>query len=818
MPNHPPNSRSDIATGVDLQRQGNLEGALEIYRAILSSDPSNADALNLAGTVAYQCGDYSLAEQLISRAIEVFPDTPDYHNNLGRVAERQGRTALAVEHYSKALQAGPEHAAAIENLSRLTQHREESAASQEYPPNVVRQMDAALKRHQKGDFEGANAIYSGLLQVVTRNAHLFCVAAGAAQRVGRNDIALQRIQRAIALAPHVAKYRIDLGLILSEQASFDKAIESFLVASRLEPSESRPVALAQALVQTLGARRYLRSGVDVAEFFQRLLNANVECVVLRWFEKLPVLPPGEDIDLLVRDEHIPHVESLLTRDPGGHAQAIDVYSVSGLAGNNYVGLPYFPPEFSDEIIKSREWILGLYPIPSPVHHFWSMAYHAVYHKAERSGLAFDRQGGVTCAEHDYSAILGAMGESLGLSFAPTLESMHKLLGRHGRAPELGMLRKLAARSDWLKKISQRPLPDEYNGQICVFVVREWASERMLSEKIRENLEDNGLVVIKEVSLSREQKGRVSQRVRGGNWGSGPWPKSGGGPAELLACYSPHPTHPEETVQQRHPFLTDSRVQSLKTGIRDEINRSLRPNERVNPLHSSDDDAEAREFLQAVDEQLLRECVTRAVAIDRKYHTPGPAVLVQSMNRRGKVEIVSQESVKVVKKTFLPGRERYLEREVFAFGTLSKEVAGIPKLLDGGSNYLMIPFCESELPQSRNSIATREYISLLQNHLEQVVRFLWELYQRGYAMIDSNPWNFLVSESGSLNVVDFEFLYRYKRRPQTFAESYDVVGVPDDFDGDLPCGYSELPPTLYGTWCNWGICGEELASVISQFST
>ncbi len=120
MPTPPSSPKPDIAIAIELHRQGDLESALAVYREILASDPSNSDALNLAGTVAYQCGDYALAEELISQAIELFPDMPDYHNNLGRVAERQGHVGIAADHYRQALRTKPDHVAAGENLARVT--------------------------------------------------------------------------------------------------------------------------------------------------------------------------------------------------------------------------------------------------------------------------------------------------------------------------------------------------------------------------------------------------------------------------------------------------------------------------------------------------------------------------------------------------------------------------------------------------------------------------------------------------------------------------------------------------------------------------
>ena|SRR5687767_15246933 len=49
-------------------------------------------------------------------------------------------------------------------------------------------------------------------------------------------------------------------------------------------------------------------------FFTRLNAAGCRYVVLRWFERLPQVETGEDIDLLVRDEDVASLKALLRRE------------------------------------------------------------------------------------------------------------------------------------------------------------------------------------------------------------------------------------------------------------------------------------------------------------------------------------------------------------------------------------------------------------------------------------------------------------------------------------------------------------------------
>src|SRR5690554_3153675 len=67
-------------------------------------------------------------------------------------------------------------------------------------------------------------------------------------------------------------------------------------------------------------RVYIKKGIGRMEFFEILHNRKINYVLLRWWEDLPEIPEGEDLDILVRDEHRDLMNDLVTfRDNGtGH--------------------------------------------------------------------------------------------------------------------------------------------------------------------------------------------------------------------------------------------------------------------------------------------------------------------------------------------------------------------------------------------------------------------------------------------------------------------------------------------------------------------
>jgi hypothetical protein len=92
-------------------------------------------------------------------------------------------------------------------------------------------------------------------------------------------------------------------------------------------------AIGRRIIPASGVRRHLAPGLDLEIFFERLKQRDVRYVVLRWFDTLPFVGEEEDIDLLVADEDLDYVRSLLaTRRSVRTTQKFDIYSVSGLPG------------------------------------------------------------------------------------------------------------------------------------------------------------------------------------------------------------------------------------------------------------------------------------------------------------------------------------------------------------------------------------------------------------------------------------------------------------------------------------------------------
>lgn len=368
---------------------------------------------------------------------------------------------------------------------------------------------------------------------------------------------------------------------------------------RTGPRGGRALLLARVIRRKpQGARRFVSPVLGVDGFLKALGHRGVSYVVLRWFEGLPAVDPGEDIDMLVADEHVGAVDEVLSELPG--IIPCDLYSVSGLPGTDYDAMAYYPPALAERILaRSREWSGG-YRVPSGPDHFLSLAYHAVYHKGADSGLptadpALERGG---APEHDYAGALASIARANGTTAELTLEGLDALLASAGWRPPHDTLVRLSLKNRWLARRLDRLVERaeaEHPG-LAVFLVREEACVLGLGARVVARLRAAGFTILRERLLGDDARARVRYGVRGGNWGRGPWPRSGGGPALAIVALDESPIPPRAEAKAKYPSLSNERV-LVKERIRDALNEELPPADRCNMLHSSDNASEAVEYLR-----------------------------------------------------------------------------------------------------------------------------------------------------------------------------------------------------------------------------
>jgi hypothetical protein len=331
-----------------------------------------------------------------------------------------------------------------------------------------------------------------------------------------------------------------------------------------------------------------------------LQTTGVRHAVLRWFESLPQVAPGEDLDLLVEDSALETVRGLLDDGPG--IQQVDLYSVTGLPGADFRAMPYFPPYLAEELIDRAFIHRGLCRVPAPREHFLSLTYHALYHKGYESGVPSEREKRSAWhakGDHNYVDILRRQAVGLGFDVTMTLEGLDAFLDEQGWRPPHDMLIRLSRRNRWVRSLLRQPeKAANTDDRLAVFLLREEGLRRGGVERARQLIQKHGFEIRSTYQFDERTSATLARSLRGGNWGRGPWPISGGPPVAAIVAYDPSPIAPSRREKKRFPFIANARL-LCKEQLRDAFNEGFPKEQHCNVIHSSDNGREAMDYLRII---------------------------------------------------------------------------------------------------------------------------------------------------------------------------------------------------------------------------
>lgn len=544
-------------------------------------------------------------------------------------------------------------------------------------------------------------------------------------------------------------------------------------------------------------RRYIDPSLGVKGFFEKLKETDIDYVVLRWFDDLPHIKNGEDIDILVSDKDVDRISVFFT---GRKMNGIpcDLYSESGLPGTSFRKMAYYPPHLARTILDSAVWKDQLYRVPDDRHHFFSMAYHVLYHKGEKSGIPGDgdRTAGWP-ADHDYAGVLATLAEKTGMPLpdAFSLENLDMLLKKHGWQPGMDTLEKLSKKNRWVQKTFFSADPNHHLDPclhgLSVFILRENGTFAL--SDIEQRLFHEGFDLVLSESIPPERRHSASQHIRGGNWGKGPWAVSGGLPAHIMVAVDLDPMPPDDKITRKHTRLTNYRVYKTKLFLRDLVNTGRKQHEQSNAVHSSDNARQALEYIEAICPEKMEMITTRTSEYFSAFQSPYPVIRkLRGTSRRAKVEKVDYKGIPAVCKLFRQGRERFMHREIEA-RQLAGNLECMTRILEEGSNYIIIEWIDDCKEKFWLKTGPFGYPMLPVRFLRKAQDVILFFRRKGYEYIDFKPQNMLITRQGGIKLIDFEFLQFAPGNSHDLKGNYAWYPVPETFEGDLPEGYGKSHP-------------------------
>ena len=120
-----------FAIGKELERKGDLDGAMANYKRALSLSPENNSFKGRIGAILAKKGDYSSAEGIYRRILEAEPSNPASFVDMGRVLGMMGRYDEAIQSFERSLELDPDYFPAFPMLMTAYLEKNEIARARE---------------------------------------------------------------------------------------------------------------------------------------------------------------------------------------------------------------------------------------------------------------------------------------------------------------------------------------------------------------------------------------------------------------------------------------------------------------------------------------------------------------------------------------------------------------------------------------------------------------------------------------------------------------------------------------------------------------
>jgi protein O-mannosyl-transferase len=240
----PPSTLLLNSTGDALLDHGQIDEALQKFRAALKLDPEDSLAWGNIANIHFRKGELDQAIENYQQGLRFNPKNVGLHYNLALVLAAKGQFVEAMHHHEQALALDPFYANARFGLGNVYMTSGNPAAA-------VTNLLAALEmkpRFPAAHYNLGNALLA--LGRVEEAAKHFADAlrldkdftdahrqlAGALQQAGRRAEALPHLQRALALSPSSPGIRTELAALLAGLGQTQGAIEQYREALKLDPN------------------------------------------------------------------------------------------------------------------------------------------------------------------------------------------------------------------------------------------------------------------------------------------------------------------------------------------------------------------------------------------------------------------------------------------------------------------------------------------------------------------------------------------------------------------------------------------------------
>lgn len=341
------------------------------------------------------------------------------------------------------------------------------------------------------------------------------------------------------------------------------------------------------------------------KMLQEIDKLGLSYVLMRWPNKVINNEPMNDLDILIADEDAPKLRRFLKNYIG--TKPIDIHTVHGGEPGRGDHMAYFPPHIAEKVLKDRvKMSKNGGAVPCMQDQFNTLAYHAVINKGPKSGLSENHEDSRAQTSKMYKE-LNRLKTELKLDTPLTLNGLLNYIIHIDWLPPMDMIVKKSHNNKWLIKAMDinHDLTAGLKGSYFLFILRDVVNEWGIIEEFENILKEHKFRILHSKALTAEQKKRASSSIRGGNWSSGPWKKSGGYPCHIILIEDPHPEQPSKKQRKEMPGILNARI-FLKRTWRRLFNERRPVEQRANFAHTSDNNHETIEYLEIIAPELIKK--------------------------------------------------------------------------------------------------------------------------------------------------------------------------------------------------------------------
>ena len=222
-----------LQQGITAHKEGKLQDAERLYRAILKSQPTHPDANHNLGVLAVSMNQADVALPFFKSAVESNPNVGQFWLSYIDALIKEQQFDNAKRALEQARQQGVDGDRLNPFDAQLSSKAKEPPTPVIKPPQELQ--DSLLGHYQHGRYGEAEKLAVEITQDFPEHEFAWKVLGAVLGATGRNSAALDAKQKVVALCPQDAKVHANLGNTLKELGRLDEAEASYETAIALNP-------------------------------------------------------------------------------------------------------------------------------------------------------------------------------------------------------------------------------------------------------------------------------------------------------------------------------------------------------------------------------------------------------------------------------------------------------------------------------------------------------------------------------------------------------------------------------------------------------